>query len=224
MERREKFETGEIYHVYNRGVEKRILFQTPNDYKRFLALLYIANDTKETHLSNLLNNGNIEKVFEKTREQPLVAIGAYCLMPNHFHILITPLVNGGLSKFMQKVQTGYSMYFNKKHSRVGSLFQGTFKSKYINKNEYLMYIYSYIHLNPAKIKNKEWKIQPTSFIQNLEDFISTYPFSSLREYLSKKHVLINPEHFPISNEQICDYYSMLSDFSEAFFPGNTQNK
>ncbi len=220
MQRKVKFETGEIYHVYNRGVEKRILFQNHYEYRRFMALLYVSNSTKQIHLSNTAHNDNIEKIFEKERGEPIVAIGAYCLMPNHFHLLLTPLVEGGISKFMQKVQTGYSMYFNKKHSRVGSLFQGTFKSKHINKNEYLMYVYSYIHLNPAKLKNKEWKIQPNSFISDLKDFINEYPYSSLQEYLLKKYTLINSKPFPITRDQICDYTSMLDDYNEAFLPKN----
>lgn len=224
MQRKVKFEIGEIYHVYNRGVEKRILFQNHYEYRRFLALLYVSNNTKPIHLSNIDHNDSIEKIFEKERGEPLVAIGAYCLMPNHFHLLFTPLVEGGISKFMQKIQTGYSMYFNKKHSRVGSLFQGTFKSKHIDKNEYLMYVYSYIHLNPAKLKNKEWKIQPNVFISDLESFINEYPYSSLQEYISEKYLIINPEPFPIEKDQICNFNSMVDDYSEAFLPKKSGSK
>src|SRR3989344_7397208 len=158
MERKTKFEIGEFYHLYNRGVEKRIIFKNIKDYKRFLALLYISNSSKQIHISNEIGHGNhIEDIFNKDRGSPIVAIGAYCLMPNHFHLLITPLVKNGISKFMLKLLTSYSMYFNIKNKRSGTLFQGVFKSQHLNTDEYLRYIYSYIHLNPAKLKNKDLK-------------------------------------------------------------------
>ena len=223
MQRKTPFEIDEIYHVYNRGVEKRILFQNHYEYKRFMALLYVSNSTKQIHLSNDLHN-NIDEIFQKDREEQLIAIGAYCLMPNHFHLLLTPLVDGGISKFMQKLQTGYSMYFNKKHSRVGALFQGVFKSKHINKNEYLMHIYSYIHLNPAKLKNTEWKIQPKGFISELKEFISEYPYSSLQEYNSSNYKILNPKPFPINKKDVCNYSQMIDDYTEAFVPPENNSK
>lgn len=215
MERKIKFEIGEFYHVYNRGVEKRIIFQNSSDYKRFLILLYIANSDKQIHISNeIWYKGNIEDIFEKDRGEQLVAIGAFCLMPNHFHLLITPLVDGGISKFMQKLQTGYSMYFNKKYDRIGGLFQGVFKSQYIDNDRFMKYIYAYLHLNHAKLKHKDWKTQPKSFLKQLKKFIAEYPYSSLVEYLSREYKIINPEPFPAELEHICDYNCMVDDFSE----------
>lgn len=220
MERKTKFEIGEFYHVYNRGVEKRIIFQNSIDYKRFLVLLYITNSNKQIHISNdVWYKGNIEKVFEKDRGEPLVAIGAYVLMPNHFHLLLTPLVDGGISKFMLKLQTGYSMYFNKKNDRVGALFQGVFKSQHIDDDTYLRYIYAYIHLNPAKLKNSNWKTQPKSFLAKLKKFIAKYPYSSLQEYLSGNYKIINPNPFPVETSEITDYNLIINDFSE-FSEGN----
>jgi putative transposase len=224
MERKTKFVVGEFYHVYNRGVEKRIIFQNVTDYKRFLALLYIANSSEQVHLSNDVwyKDSSLDKVFEKDRGEPLVAMGAYCLMPNHFHLLLTPLVEGGISKFMLKLQTGYSMYFNKKNDRVGALFQGVFKSQHIDDDTYLRYIYAYIHLNPAKLKNSKWKIQPKSFLTKLKKFIAEYLYSSLREYLSGNYKIIDLKPFPVDKEQIVDYNSMVDDFSDfdEFSKGN----
>src|SRR3989339_783003 len=153
MERKEKFIQDEFYHIFNRGVEKRTIFQNTSDYKRFMALLYLANSNQTVEFRNNSYGNSFNEIFKQDRGEQLVAIGAYCLMPNHFHLLLTPLVNGGISKFMLKLQTGYSMYFNKKNERVGALFQGVFKSQYINEDKYLRYIYAYIHLNPAKSKN-----------------------------------------------------------------------
>ena len=213
MERKVKLEIKEFYHIYNRGVEKRTIFQNSSDYKRFLTLLYIANSNQPLHIKDF-GFITIEEIFKQDRGEPLVAIGAYCLMPNHFHLLLTPLVDGGISKFMLKVQTGYSMYFNKKNDRVGAFFQGTFKSEHIDNDVYLKYIYAYIHLNPAKLKNSNWKTQPKSFLNQLKKFIVEYSYSSLQEYISLDYKIINPKPFPVDEEDIIDYNSIINDFSE----------
>ncbi len=215
MERKTKFEIGEFYHVYNRGVEKRTVFQNSSEHKRFLALLYVSNSNKQIHISNDLKyKGNLDGVFEKDRGEPLVAIGTYVLMPNHFHLLLTPLVEGGISKFMLKLQTGYSMYFNKKNDRVGALFQGVFKSEHIDDDLYLKYIYAYIHLNPVKLENSKWQTQTKTFFLQLKKFIGKYPYSGLQEYLSKNFKIVNPKPFPVNKKEIGDYSTMVDDFIE----------
>ncbi|MCM2338889.1 MAG: transposase [Burkholderiales bacterium] len=213
MERKTKLEVEEFYHIYNRGVEKRKIFQVYSDYKRFLALLYIANNDQPLHIKDF-GYMSLEEIFKQDRGEQLVAIGAYCLMPNHFHLLLTPLVDGGISKFMLKLQTGYSMYFNKKNDRVGPLFQGTFKSKHATDDLYLKYIYAYIHLNPAKLKNPNWKTQSRSFLTELEKFVAEYPYSSLQEYISLNYKIINPAPFPVEGKDIIDYDTIINDFSE----------
>src|SRR3989344_1887720 len=179
MQRKTKFVIGEFYHIYNRGVEKRIIFPNISDYKRFLALLYLANSNEIIQFRNDFSRTFLEKIFEKDRGEPLVAIGAYCLMPNHFHLLLTPLVEGGISKFMLKLQTGYSMYFNIKNEREGSLFQGTYKATHAQDDEYLKYLYAYIHLNPAKLKDKEWKIKGAHDLSRLKNLKSVILKNSL---------------------------------------------
>jgi putative transposase len=216
MERRVKLEIGEFYHVYNRGVEKRIIFKNSADYKRFLVLLYIANSTKSLHIKDFRSINSIEEIYAKDRGEQLVAIGAYCLMPNHFHLLLTPLVESGVSKFMLKLQTGYSMYFNKKNNRVGSLFQGTFKSQHINKNRYLMHIYSYIHLNPSKLQNPGWKNETKNFLKTIKNFITTYPYSSLQEYLSGNYRIIDPKKFPINKKDVSNYNFIIGGYHKEF--------
>lgn len=212
MERKEKFEQGEFYHVYNRGVEKRTIFQTPADYKRFMALLYLANSDKVIQFRNNFSKTTLDEIVKQERGEQLVAIGAYCLMPNHFHILLTPLVDGGISKFMLKLQTGYSMYFNKKNDRVGALFQGVFKSQHLNNDRYFRYIYAYIHLNPAKLKNPKWKTQSKKFMNTIKKFIAEYAYSSLREYLLENNKIINPLPFPADKKDICNYNTIVDDF------------
>lgn len=196
MQRKTPFVEKEYYHLYNRGVDKRVIFSSASDYKRFLVLLYLANSNEDVRIDNILKTYNYEEIFIRERGNQLVAVGAFCLMPNHFHILVTPLVEGGIPKFMLKLQTGYSMYFNKKNDRNGSLFQGPFKSEHAGNDRYLKYLFSYIHLNPAKLKDPRWKEKVGMKQNSLKKFVEAYPYSSLREYLSGKHVITAPESFP----------------------------
>ena len=148
MRRNHSFSVGEYYHLYNRGVDKRIIFNNSSNYNRFILLLYLCNSNKPVDLSNLLQNegrsfSEIWKGVDKGED--IIAIGSYVLMPNHFHILVKEISKNGISKFMKKLLTGYSMYFNKKNKRSGSLFEGRFRTTHVNKNEYLKYLFSYIY-------------------------------------------------------------------------------
>lgn len=119
--RHHAFASHEYYHVYNRGTEKRNIFLDNADYRRFVELLYLSNSTYAVDIRHVRRTYN--SVYEFSRDNPLVYIGAYCLMPNHFHILLTPAIENGVQTFMLKLSTGYSMYFNKRNSRTGSLFR-----------------------------------------------------------------------------------------------------
>jgi len=196
MQRKVPFSEGEYYHLYNRGVERRIIFISAADYKRYLVLLYLANSDQDVRIDNLLKTYRYEEILTHERGSPLVAIGAFCLMPNHFHILATPLVPDGLSRFMLKLQTGYSMYFNKRYTRTGSLFQGPFKSEHAGKDMYLKHLFSYIHLNPAKLKDPHWKNKIRSGRGALRKFVDEYPYSSLGAYLNNVHTISDPTLFP----------------------------
>ena len=134
-----KLVKGEFYHVYNRGVDKRIIFQHRKDLDRFLESIEAFN-TKE-------NIGNLDRHSNKRKEGKLVDFIAYCINPNHFHFIITPSVSGGLEKFMHKLCMGYSKYFNAKYQRSGALFQGKFKATHIDSDEYLLHLSAYVNLN-----------------------------------------------------------------------------
>src|SRR3989344_7070503 len=131
---REKFVPGERYHIYNRGTEKRKIFLGSRDYDRFLTLLYMSNGTEAVRIDNLVRNEQGSTLLKKTlqvdRGETLVDIAAYCLMPNHFHLLLREKEEGGVSRFMQKMTTAYTMYFNKRYDRTGALLQGKFKSQH----------------------------------------------------------------------------------------------
>ncbi len=180
--------------MYNRGVDKRVIFTSPEEYRRFMGYLYLLNTQEVVRPGDIFEQK--QDIYTRERESPMVAIGAYCLMPNHFHLYVTPLVDGGISKFMQRLQTAYTMYFNEKHKRSGSLFQGTFKAEHIERDQYAKYLFSYIHLNPAKLKDKEWKVRGARELAGMRKFLEEYPYSSLQSYVLDSHTITDPTPFP----------------------------
>jgi putative transposase len=194
------FAEHEFYHVYNRGVEKRIIYQDAQDYERFTDLLFASNSNKSARLREIKDY--CDTVYDWERGDPLVAIGAYCLMPNHFHILLTPLQDGGVSAFMNKLGTSYSMYFNKKYKRTGTLFEGKFKAQHVATDEYLKYLFSYIHLNPIKLIQSDWKEKGIADSAKAYEYASNFKYSSLIDYLEASrlestilHPLLFPDYF-----------------------------
>ena len=142
--RKVAFVENEFYHIYNRGVDKRSIFSDKYELQRFFQSMQAFNTLKPI--------GSIfEKSFNKNKrgspDSPLVQFVAYCLNPNHFHFILTQLVERGIEKFMHRLGTGYTMYFNEKHKRSGALFQGRFKANHINSNEYLLHASAYVNLN-----------------------------------------------------------------------------
>lgn len=179
-ERKIAFSEGEFYHVYNRGNSKQVIFQTNEDYSRFVRLMYLSNSDTPFKIEYLQRS---EFLFQQG--DPLVAIGAYCLMSNHFHILVTPLVQDGLSKYMQKLATGYSMFYNKKYQRTGALFEGKFKARWVDNDQYLKYLYAYIHLNPVKLIDPNWRKEGIKDSAQAFNFAKNYKYSSLQDYLEQ---------------------------------------
>lgn len=192
--RKISFSEGEFYHIYNRGADKRKLFTSVHDYQRFLQSLYLANAPEQFVVRDLARS--FQSVYEVEKQSELVAIGAYCLMPNHFHLLVTPFVDGGVTKFMSKLMTGYSMYFNKKYERTGTLYEGPFKAKHASYDEYLKYLYAYIHLNPIKLMSVT---DATNSKETTMQFLQQYQYSSLPDYLGTDRAegkILNPAPFP----------------------------
>lgn len=196
MQRSFTFATNEFYHLYNRGTEKRAIFRSAHDYERFTHLLYLCNG----QLSVVYKILEKEKIFSTEKGDALIDIGAYCLMPNHFHILARERTEDGMSTFMKKLLTAYSMYFNKRYERTGNLFEGTFKAKHAKTDQYLKYLFSYIHLNPAKILEPQWKQKMAADRDALYPYVCTYTHSSLQDYLGnrprKAGVILNKAAFP----------------------------
>ncbi len=145
--RRVPFVENEYYHIMNRGVDRRNIFMDEKDVKRFIQDMDEFNTV--TPIGSIYENQFKKKSKAKLGppRSKLVDIVAYCLNPNHFHIIITPLVDGGVSKFMQRLGAGYTKYFNEKNKRQGSLFQGAFKSVHIETNAQLLHASAYVNLN-----------------------------------------------------------------------------
>lgn len=199
--RKIKFVKGGIYHIFNRGVEKRNIFQDDIDRWRFLQGLYLFNDEeKSTNLLWRLEkrkgglNFRILKNFvekENGKRRPLVKIMADCLMSNHYHLLLEEIEEGGISAFMHKIGTGYACYFNRKHERVGSLFQGTFKAVPVDKDLYLQYLLVYLNVvNPGELVEPKLKERGVKNIDTIMKFTAEYPWSTHQEYLGKRNSIV----------------------------------
>jgi len=208
MNRKIKFAIDEYYHIYNRGVDKKEIFLDIDDYNRFIFLLYKTNYIDPVHIQK-----TGQGFTSTSRGETLTSIGAWCLMPNHFHLLLKSKDDIGVSKFLQKIATAYTMYFNKKYNRSGSLFQGTFKAEHVDKDEYLKYLYSYIHLNPIKLIQSDWKERGIEDIDGAKLFLNNYEYSSYLDYLKtdrNQKVVLDKEVFP-------EYFNSTEDFKNNIF-------
>ncbi len=204
MSRNLKFSVGEYYHVYNRGVEKRIIFNNEYDYQRFLLLLLLVNDEKSVDVQLLSRDYSILELISQKRK-PIVSVISFCLMHNHYHLILKETSEAGISKFMHKLGTGYTLYFNAKNNRSGSLFQGTYKAKHAEDDRYLKYLFEYIHLNPIREYLEKGGLVKDDLIKTLID----NPNTSLRVYSGAEkgrlaEALLNKT----------DFYTLFSSFSE----------
>jgi len=173
--RKVQFQNDYFYHIYNRGIDKRNIFMDEKDYIRFLRSMRELNTSKVVESLYRLNQIRRREAkllrFETNRrslassDEPLVEFIAYCLNPNHFHIMVRQSAEQGITKFMHKLSTAYTKYFNNKYNRSGSLFQETYKATQVKTDEYILYLSAYINGNSeihkiAKAKNYQWCSYP----------------------------------------------------------------
>lgn len=170
-----RFIKGEYYHVFNRGVGKRSIFIDDRDRWRFLTILFaFQGDVSFPQVGRLIyfvkHRMFDNEIFREVGKRQRIQLINFCLMQNHFHCVLEEHTEGGISRYMQRVLNAYTKYFNERHQWVGHLFQGKFKSVHINRNDYLLYLSAYIHLNPRELKGwagKEAKYPWSSF----QDFV-----------------------------------------------------
>jgi len=211
MQRKTAFAVGEYYHIYNRGVEKRKIFLDQKDHGRFVRLFYLANGDRPV-VTRLVQGLPLDEIDVGNKK---IAIGAYVLMPNHFHILVKEIKEGGATSFMEKLQTGYSMYFNKKNERVGPLFQGTFKAEHVSRDEHLKYLFAYIHLNPLKLVEPDWEKGGVKDIKNTRRYLEEYKYSSYPDYVGvsrEEGRILTPDEFPKYFSAPADFEGSLGDW------------
>ncbi|TSC73839.1 MAG: putative transposase [Parcubacteria group bacterium Gr01-1014_44] len=177
------------------------------DYERFLALLYLCNSNDRVHLNDFPSSNLVERLSLQ-RLESVINICAYCLMPNHFHLLIQEKNENGISSFMQKLTTGYTMYFNKRNERNGALFQGRFKATHAKEDRYLKYLISYIHLNPIKIIDPKWKEKGIKDQNKAQNFLKQYHYSSYLDYCKKERI----ENKIITNTGLPEYFRSINNF------------
>src|SRR3989344_463845 len=171
---------GEHYHVFNRAINKQTIFLDKIDYSRIISLLFLAQSSEP-----LYNIGRRAQIFLRKRELGLsksgiddilynriVELVCFVVMPNHFHVLIKEIVEGGISLYLQKIEIAYTKYFNNKYHKSGYLFQGPYQSVHIENNEQLLHLSAYIHKNIGEFK--KWKDKEYS-----------YRWSSYQYYLGK---------------------------------------
>jgi REP element-mobilizing transposase RayT len=192
MARKFNFSIDEFYHIYNRGNGKSIIFRDEADKKRFRKLLYVCNST-EPVVFKTIQGLALDKI---KRGETLVDIGAYVLMDNHFHLLVHEKTEGGTSLFIGKLLTAYSMYFNKKYV-------------------YLKYLFAYVHLNPVKIIDPEWKENGIKDRVAAKEYLEKYPYSSYHEYMGmtrQESGIVRMNAFPEYFIKPQDFIGFLDDW------------
>ena len=201
MEKPRNFVTGNYYHLYNRGVAKQNIFRSPKDYQALSnRFAYYLDPAIKPPISRLTRKQLTEKLATQVKSS-LIKIIQYCLMPNHFHLLVQQSKNNGVILFIRDAIDSYTRYFNTKHERVGPIFQGRFKSVEVESDDQCIHLSRYIHLNPcaANIANKP------------ED----YEWSSYQSFLQKnKSRLCNPKLILDCFKSANEYKKFIDDYRD----------
>ncbi len=209
--RKIEFVTDGVYHIYNRGTDKRKVFYEDNDYSRFIYSMYKFNCLgRSLHLNRQINiDRKSGRGFASTSVDKLVKLLYFVLMPNHFHLVLQQIAKRGIEKFMQKLGTGYAMYFNKKYKRSGVLFQGIFKAIPVETDSYIIQASQYIHLNPLKLIEPEFRKEGIKDIERARVFLRNYKWSSYLDY-------VGIENFPflIDDELHQGYFKKVSEYEK----------
>lgn len=189
--KRPQLVNGEIYHIVIRGVGDSLIFKNNDDYYRAIFSLFEFNDLgsvliRERRRARIEAKKIGKEDFSANRDM-LVDIFAFYFMPNHIHLLLKQVKDGGITKFMRKFGTGYATYFNKKYNRKGHLFQSRFHAVHIKTNEQLKTVFVYIHTNGISLIEPKWKELGIKDSKRVIKFLENYKWSSYPDYIGKKN-------------------------------------
>lgn len=185
--------------MMNRGVDKREIFLDETDHVRFVHNLYEFNDANPalTFRASEIENADIVSPHLKCRDRKktralLVDIHGWVLMGNHYHLLLSERMEGGLTLFLRKLNIGYAKYFNEKYGRAGTLFQGRTKKVHISSEPHFLYILHYIHFNPLDYLagSEHWRVRDKGSIKNARaaiEYLDSYRWSSYLDYAGEKN-------------------------------------
>jgi len=193
--RKVQFVNNEYYHIYNRAVPNSLLFQEDEDYQKFKRGLKDFNNKSyyEERAAMVRKYGFKELSSFLELTEKVVAVVAYCLLPNHFHLILKQLTTNGIPKFLHKIGTSFTNFNNKKYDRPGSLFQGTYKAIHVDNNDYLLWLSGYVNGNCE--------------IHGLAD-TESYQWTSYSHFLGAK-----PDDLVVDNEIILNQFKELKELS-----------
>lgn len=189
---------GETYHIFNRGIDRRVTFGDSNEFLRaYESMKFYQSESPPMRISQFLRIGPDfkQKALSMPKGDNLVTIYSYCFMPNHFHFVLRQELDNGVSRFVGRFLNSYTRYYNTKHKRVGGLFLDQFKNVLVQGDTQLLHLSRYVHLNPYS----------SGIVKNLED-LSDYKWSSLKEYLGKTDVSVCDKKMIMSNFKNRDMY------------------
>lgn len=195
--RKQQFVNNEIYHIILRGIDDNLIFRDIDDYYRGIFSIYEFNNAKPVEIWLRRKQRQKEKALEvlgspasqsasQSRER-LIDVLVFCFMPNHIHLLLRQVKENSLTRFMQKVGTGYGKYFNKKYMRKGYVFQNRFSAVHIKNDTQLKIVFTYIHINPVSLVEPRWKKIGIRDSEKVSEFLENYKWSSYLDYIDKKN-------------------------------------
>lgn len=207
-----------LYHVFNRGVDKRQIFMSTADYRRFYENLCLFNDANHCREDGkeIRRWARLARIDQtEMKRDPLVKIHAFCLMPNHFHLLLEQIKNGGVQTFMQRIGIGYANYFNIRHERTGTLFESRFKSVEVKRDAQWEHLPRYIHLNALDLTNLDWRDGKIAKWSEATEALDQFRWSSHHVYLGRGQSLPVVDETAVTN-LFCDqndYLKFLKEWS-----------
>jgi putative transposase len=205
--RKEQFVNSEIYHIVIKGIDEKVIFKDVDDHYRGVFSIYEFNNAKQVVIRERRRNRaklktqikevtqEFDKALTKINRAPssvdsrdkLVEVLAFCLMPNHLHLLLRQLKDGGIIKFMQKLGGGYGGYFNRKYDREGHVTQRNFTAVHIKNEDQLKVVFVYIHTNPISLIEPKWKEIGIKNPEKAIEFVENYKWSSYPDYIEKRN-------------------------------------